>query len=209
MATASPIFRSAAPACPICSRPAVSTAAPIKIFSILPLLLIVLVFPTDPSRSLGLPDIDFDDARIAPHFLCLARRDHLALVHDAEPVAKSVDEAQIMVDDDRGAADITADAFDRDRQRFGLGLVEAGRRLVEQKQRGSQRQRAGNFETALAGIGQIAGRTVSETVEPILLQQLIDADAPCGIGPDGATGDVRDLDVLAYGQILEQANGLE
>src|SRR5438045_3193776 len=105
------------------------------------LLSFILPFLPDEARipkSLYLPEIDLDHLRIAAHGGRRPHGDDLAHVQDADPVADRHDEAQVMVDDEKGSAALLPNPPHGLSKLLGLVIVETGRGLVEQKQPGSE-----------------------------------------------------------------------
>lgn len=101
-----------------------------------------------------------------------ARRDLLAEVDDIDAVGDVHDKIHVMLDEEDGQAEPVADAADESGQFKRLLRVHASRRLVEQQQLRTGRQRAGNFKPALLAIRQSRRQLVLYIVKADDFQQL-------------------------------------
>ena len=129
--------------------------------------------------------------------------DRPALVEHLDPVAELHDQPQVVVDDDDRAAELGADPADVLEQLVGLGLVHAGRRLVEQDQRRAAHDGARDLEPPLHAVGQVHRLLALDGTEAEPREHLVDR------GPRSYRGGARGLDVLPHGELGEQPDVLE
>ena len=71
-----------------------------------------------------------------------------------------------MLDDENRQVKAFLDIADKRGQRLRFLWVHARSRLIQQKQRGVRRQRAGNFQQPLLAVGQRRGRLIPHILQP-------------------------------------------
>src|ERR1700730_812294 len=105
------------------------------------------------SSDIALPQIGFDDDRLAQHLLRLALRELLPGGHDDDAVAKAGDETHVVVDHEHADAEL-ADLQDGVAYMIGLLGAEPRDRLVEQDQARFGGERDDDAERLLESVGQ-------------------------------------------------------
>ena len=94
-------------------------------------------------------EIRVDHALILAHLVREPVGHRLAVVEDLDPFADAEDHAHVVLDEQDAAAEVVADLDDRARQLLALGVVEPGRRLVEEQEARPDRDRAGDADPPL------------------------------------------------------------
>src|SRR5690242_15326825 len=102
-----------------------------------------------------LAEIGFDHLGIALDLLGRALGQHPPLVEHQDALAMRHDHLHVMLDQHHGEAQLAMEAGDRGAEIGGFMRVHAGRRLVEQQQRGFGRQGTRELDLALVAIRQV------------------------------------------------------
>ena len=92
-------------------------------------------------------------------------------VEDVEVVADGHDERHVVLDDEDAETAFGHDVLEDRPEHFGLVLVEAGRRFVEEQELEAAGQGAGQFDEAFLAGGEGAHGPVGEVRDPAQLQR--------------------------------------
>jgi hypothetical protein len=158
------------------------------------------------------------DGRGRTDLIRRALRDRLAEVEHVHPVAHAQHEAHVVVDEQQRRPGRRQHPEPLP-QVEGLGRLQAGGRLVEQQQPGVAGHRAGDGNQLPDAVGQLAWPVVGVLRDAEQLKRVVDRlprrGRPAGpahqveqAAPPGLP-DVRGVEVLPDGEVLEQLNGLE
>ena len=106
-------------------------------------------------RSLLLPEVGLDDARVVAHLLRRALGDLLAVVEHGDLLGDAHDDLHVVLDEQDREVLLVAQLAHEVGQLRGLLRVHAGGRLVEQQQLRVGRQRARDLDAALVAVGEV------------------------------------------------------
>src|SRR5258705_4223175 len=123
-----------------------------------------------PRPGAALAQVGFDHRRVA---LDLARRplgDLLAVIEHRDPVGDLHDHAHVVLDQDNGDAEVGHEPTQQMHQGARFPLGHAGRRLVEEQQRGLGGERAGELEPSAIAVRQVARDDIRADRQPDAIQ---------------------------------------
>src|SRR5579884_3993398 len=112
------------------------------------------------TSSMPHPEIGLAHLRIAGDALIISFRQHAAARQYRDPIGQIRNDREIMLDHEYGA--VCGDAPDQVRDAVDVLVTHPGGRLVEQQHLRIERERGGNFQCALAPIGQLDRDPVGE-----------------------------------------------
>ena len=149
-----------------------------------------------------------------------ALRDEPAEVEDVEPGCEGLDHFDVVLDEQHRGAALALHLLERADHLPRLVLVEPGRRLVEQQERGFGHQRSPELDEAAAPETQRIDRPIRDILQPEQLERLVDSLTLLGGGlgeveavppeaPGAEPGPLADLQVVANAHAAEQLDPLE
>ena len=112
-------------------------------------------------QCLLVPKICGNDLLILQHDIGRTARQRAPVIEHMNPVGEVGDHLHIMLDPDHGNTELMLDAQDETGEVLALLAVEAGRRFVEQQDRGLVGERAGKADDLLGAERQPADRGVA------------------------------------------------
>src|ERR687888_2083232 len=124
-----------------------------------------------------------DDPCVALDLARRPLRDLLARVEHGHPVGYLHHDAHVVLDQDDREPEIDDELAQQAHERAGFSLRHPGGRLIEQQQRGLGRERAGELETPLVAVREVAGHVVGVRLEPDAPEQRHRACRELRFGP--------------------------
>src|SRR5574341_2173237 len=112
--------------------------------------------------SISLSQVGFDDARVVLHLLRRALGNLAAEVEDGDAVGDTHDERHVVLHQEHGDLEVSADVADERGEALELVVTESAGGLVEHQQAGAAGEGSGEFDALLDGERQGTGGIVAE-----------------------------------------------
>src|SRR5262245_21867450 len=152
--------------------------------------------------SRGGTEVRLDHARVPAHLVRKPLGDRPPVVEHVDPMAEPEDQGHVVFDHEQPELELARHGRERLQQALRLGLVEAGRGLVEQEEVRAAGQRADQAQPSLLAVRQAGGREAGELGEVHALEEA-PAQLARGAGAE-ATGNGTAEHVFEHGQAAEQ-----